>query len=114
MSVTSAQAFRLRDILAVVYGDLLRAESPDEPDRDRFVLSKGHAALALYAALNLRGWLDAELDTFCADGTLLGCIRSISCRGRFRYRLARHGLVFAAGAALAARLQPRRVGRMRC
>ena len=35
------------DILAVVYGDLLRAEGPDDADRDRFVLSKGHAALAL-------------------------------------------------------------------
>ena len=58
------------DILACLYGDLLRADGPDDPDRDRFALSKGHAALALYAALRLRGWLtDAELDTFCTDGT---------------------------------------------
>src|SRR5262245_51085732 len=61
------------DLLAVVYGLVLRAERPDDPDRDRFVMSKGHAALALYAALYLRGWLSrAELATYCEDGGQLG------------------------------------------
>ena len=47
--------------------------SPDDPDRDRFVLSKGHAALALYAALHQTGRLTpSELDTYCADGSRLG------------------------------------------
>lgn len=45
------------DILAALYGGILRGEGPDDPERDRFVLSKGHAAYALYAALMLRGWL---------------------------------------------------------
>lgn len=45
------------DLLAGLYGGLLRGEGPDDPARDRFVLSKGHAAYALYAALHLRGWL---------------------------------------------------------
>ena len=95
------------DILAVVYGDLLRADDPGEPDRDRFVLSKGHAALALYAALRLRAWLtDAELDTFCADGSLLGVHPQHQLAGiDFATGSLGMGLSFAAGAALAARLQ---------
>ena len=57
------------EILAAIYS-VLRAASPTDPDRDRFILSKGHAALALYAALALKGWIsDAELDEFCGDGS---------------------------------------------
>ena len=41
------------------------------PDRDRFILAKGHAALALYAALRWKGLLDeATFATFCRDGSL--------------------------------------------
>jgi transketolase len=95
------------DILVVVYGDLLRAKSPDDHDRDRFVLSKGHAALALYAALRLRGWLtEADLDTFCADATLLGVHPQHQVTGiDFATGSLGMGLSFVAGAALAARLQ---------
>src|ERR1022692_3765908 len=60
------------DLMAALYGDVLRVGAPDDPDRDRFVLSKGHAALALYAALHATGRLsEAELDSYCADGSLL-------------------------------------------
>src|SRR3974377_1918578 len=45
------------DALAVLYARVLRVPSPTDPERDRFILSKGHAALALYAALALKGWL---------------------------------------------------------
>jgi len=66
-------ALSVADILAVLYGGVLRIENPADAERDRFVLSKGHAALALYAALHLSGWLAAEmLDTYSGDGTLLG------------------------------------------
>src|SRR5438552_15443046 len=66
-------ALSIADILAALYGEILRIPAPDDPDRDRFVLSKGHASLALYAALHLRGWLSEEaLRTYCGDGTLLG------------------------------------------
>ena len=46
------------DILAVLYNEEMRVDPayPDDPDRDRFVLSKGHAAPALYAALALSGF----------------------------------------------------------
>lgn len=50
------------DILAVLYNEAMRIdpERPDWPERDRFVLSKGHAAPALYAALALRGYFPPE------------------------------------------------------
>jgi transketolase len=94
------------DILAMLYGDLLRVEGPDDPDRDRFVLSKGHAALALYAALSLRGWLAPnDLDSFCGDGTLLGVHPEHQLAGvDFSTGSLGMGLSFAAGAALAGRL----------
>jgi transketolase len=100
------------DIVAVLYGGVLKIATPEDPERDRFVLSKGHAALALYAALHLRGWLSAaQLDTFCGDGSLLGVHPERGLRGvDFATGSLGHGLPLAAGAALAARLQrsPRR------
>lgn len=57
----------MMDLLVSLYfGELrIRPEEPDWPDRDRFILSKGHAAIGLYAVLALRGFLDLEeLSTF--------------------------------------------------
>jgi transketolase len=63
-------ALAIADLIAVLYAGELRL---DGADRDRLILSKGHAALALYAALELTGRLPAgTLETFCSDGTLLG------------------------------------------
>ena len=57
------------DILAVLYFHVMRIR-PDEPrwpDRDRFVLSKGHSSIGLYAAMALRGYFPVEeLSTFDA------------------------------------------------
>ena len=64
----------MADILAVLYMDVLRVDpkQPDWPERDRFILSKGHAAAGLYAALALRGFFPmAWLERFCQDGSLL-------------------------------------------
>jgi len=50
------------DILAVLFFHVLRIR-PDEPrwpDRDRFVLSKGHSSVGLYAAMALRGYFPVE------------------------------------------------------
>lgn len=55
------------DILAALYGRILRirATEPDWPDRDRFILSKGHSALGQYAAMALAGYFPLEeMDTF--------------------------------------------------
>jgi transketolase len=95
------------EILAALYSSVLRADSPDDPDRDRFILSKGHAGLALYAALLLQGWLPQEtLDTFCGENTLLGVHPEAALRGvDFTTGSLGQGLCIAAGAALAARMQ---------
>jgi len=106
-------ALSVADILAALYGEALRISDPDDPARDRFILSKGHAALALYAALYLRGWLSQEeLSSYCGDGTLVGVHPEFQLRGvDFSTGSLGQGLSMAAGAALAARLQgsPRRV-----
>jgi transketolase len=69
-------AFSLVEILRVLYDDVLRydASNPKWPGRDRFVLSKGHGCLALYALLAEKGFIpEAELWKFCkADGLLGG------------------------------------------
>lgn len=62
------------DILAALYFHAMRIrpDEPDWPDRDRFVLSKGHSSIGLYAALALRGYFPVEeLLTFDRCGTRL-------------------------------------------
>jgi transketolase len=98
-------ALSIADIVAALYGGILRIAAPDDPERDRFVLSKGHAALALYAALALRGWLaDEQLATYCGDGSLLGVHPESELPGvDFSSGSLGHGLAIGAGSALAAR-----------
>ena len=50
------------EMLAALYFRVLniRPEEPDWPDRDRFVLSKGHSSIALYAILAMRGYFPVE------------------------------------------------------
>ncbi len=100
-------ALSIADIIAALFGGVLRGGGPSDPDRDRFILSKGHAALALYAALSLTGRLSAEsLDTFCADNSLLGVHPERGLGGvDFSTGSLGHGLSIGVGAALAARLQ---------
>ncbi len=66
--------FSAAEIVAALYFHQLRIdpEQPDWPDRDRFILSKGHAAPILYAALAHRGFFPVEeLTTFRTLGTRL-------------------------------------------
>ncbi|MBV9820336.1 MAG: transketolase [Solirubrobacterales bacterium] len=68
------QGLAVADVLAVLYFDRLRyrAEDPEWEDRDRLLLSIGHYALALYAALGEAGVLDkSELPTYGADDSRL-------------------------------------------
>ena len=106
-SGTSAAALSVADIVATVYDCGLRDRTGDANDRDRFVLSKGHAALALYACLHAKGRLSREqLDTYCADNSLLGVHPEHALAGvDFCTGSLGQGLSMAAGAALAARLQ---------
>lgn len=100
-------ALSVADIIAALYSGVIKAEKTKSPERDRFVLSKGHAALALYAALHLKGFISRdELETFCGDGSALGVHpeSSLGCVD-FSTGALGQGLSMAAGAALAARLQ---------
>src|SRR5947209_5557014 len=66
-------ALSVVEMLAVLWGAVLREPGSMTAERDRFILSKGHAALALYAALRYVGVLDEEtFQTFCQDDSLLG------------------------------------------
>jgi transketolase len=62
------------DLLAVLYGGIMNIDpsQPEIPERDRFILSKGHAAAALFAVLAERGFFPLEwLDRFYQDGSHL-------------------------------------------
>jgi transketolase len=64
----------IADIMSVLYFYEMRINplTPQDPDRDRFVLSKGHAAPALYGALKERGFLnDEEMIGFRQVGGIL-------------------------------------------
>jgi transketolase len=98
-------ALSIADLIAAVFG--AAGGFREGGDRDRFVLSKGHAALALYAALHLVGRIDEDrLGSFCADGTELGVHPEHALGGvDFCTGSLGHGLSLAAGAALAAKRQ---------
>lgn len=62
------------DVLSAVYGGALNItpENASDPRRDRFILSKGHAAPALYSALAFQGFFDPKLlDTYANSGSTL-------------------------------------------
>jgi transketolase len=103
-------ALSVADIMAVLFSGRLESGNPDgkQPDaRDRFVLSKGHAALALYAVLYLQGKLDqAALDTYCGNGSRLGVHPEKELPGvDFSSGSLGQGLGTGAGAALAMKLK---------
>jgi len=96
------------DLLAVLYGSALRVDPlrPNCPERDRFILSKGHAAAALYAVLAERGFFPLDwLDTYCLDGSRLpGHVTRHGVPGvEVSTGSLGHGLPVACGMALAAK-----------
>lgn len=95
------------DIIAVLYVDVLRCrpEMPRWEERDRFVLSKGHAAIALYGALAETGFFPAEeLCGFYQDGSsLIGHVSHHVPGVEFSTGSLGHGLPAAVGMALAAK-----------
>lgn len=63
----------IADLLAALWGGVMRNPGTTAEDRDRFILSKGHAALALYAAMRWNGIIDeATYRTYCGEASLLG------------------------------------------
>ncbi|UXX92328.1 transketolase [Streptomyces sp. AD2-2] len=101
-------AYSAADIMTALYFDVMNLDPdrPDAPERDRFVLSKGHAAVGLYATLAERGYLPVdELATYARPGSrLMGHpVRAVPGVEAATGSLG-HGLALGCGFALGARL----------
>jgi transketolase len=99
----------MADIVAVLYGGIMRIDpsKPNLPNRDRFILSKGHAGAGIYAALAESGFFPIEwLEKHCADGSVLS--GHVSHKGVPGVELSTgslgHGLPVGAGMAYGAKL----------
>jgi transketolase len=97
------------DILVALFWKVARvsAQQPDDPLRDRVILSKGHAASALYAALAARGFFpEAWLDSFAKHGSPLAEQPSPGCAPGVELATGSlgHGLPVGCGMALAAKI----------
>lgn len=102
-----ASALSICDIVAVLYGKVLDVSpaNPQWPERDRFLLSKGHACVAIYAALAECRFITAEdLKTYGQDGSALMNHISHKVAGvEFSTGSLGHALPFGVGKALAAK-----------
>ena len=103
-----ASALSAADIIAVLYADILRYD-PGDPcmkDRDRFVLSKGHAGVAVYSALAEVGFFpEEELKLYYTNGSVYS--GHVSHKGVPGVEVSTgslgHGAAIACGMALAAK-----------
>ncbi|MEP3687260.1 MAG: transketolase [Sulfitobacter dubius] len=107
-----SSTFSCAELLATLYYDQMRLEpgQPQWPERDRFVMSKGHAAIGLYPVLADLGFFDpSELDTYTRLGSSYGDhpdmkkVKGID----FSSGSLGHGLSIGVGMALAARMTQR-------
>jgi len=99
----------IADILAVLYGSVMnyKADEPKWSNRDRFILSKGHAGAGVYAALAESGFMPVEkLKTHYQDGSdLSGHVSHKGIPGvEFSTGSLGHGFPVATGMALAAKI----------
>jgi transketolase len=97
----------MADLVGTLYASILRVDParPDWPDRDRFILSKGHAGAGVYAALAECGFFDVSvLDSHGQNGSILS--GHVSHKGVPGVEMSTgslgHGLPVATGMALAA------------
>lgn len=98
------------DLLVGLYFSVLRIDPgrPEDENRDRFILSKGHGCMAQYAVLAERGFFPASLlDEYARDGGCLGEHPSPRCVPGIELAAGSlgHGLPVGAGLALAARMR---------
>ena len=105
-----APALSMADLISVLYfDDVLRydAQNPDWDGRDYFILSKGHACLALYSALALAGYFPAEkLKSFLQPGTIFGGHPNMHYIPGVEASTGAlgHGMLFAGGIATALKM----------
>jgi transketolase len=100
------------DVLWVLYDRVLRVDPnwPDDPDRDRFLLSKGHGPAAFYAVLATKGFFPTSwLDDFAGPDSRLGHHpdRLLVPGAEIGSGSLGHGLPLAVGTALGLRAQGR-------
>jgi len=98
------------DILVAAYWGALDidVQNPDDPNRDRFILSKGHAATALYATLAYRGFFPVEwLDSYAKPGSRFSEHPIYQCAPGVEATTGSlgHGVSLGIGMALAGRIQ---------
>lgn len=102
----------MADLLAVLYAGVLRIKpaDPSWPERDRFILSKGHGAAIMYAVLAERGFFPLDwLGSYCQDGSpLTGHISHKVPGVEVSTGSLGHGLPIGTGMALAARRDKKR------
>jgi len=102
-------ALSVADILAVIYGKVLKCDplNPEWDERDRLIFSKGHCCSSLYAALACTGFFpEEELETFGHNGSPMMTHLSHAVAGvEFSTGSLGHGLPIACGKALAAKRQ---------
>jgi transketolase len=118
ISITSAanashvgSALSVVDILSVLYSGTANIcpESLHQKNRDIVILSKGHAASALYAVLSLQGYFPSEwLRSYCAnDAPLGGHVTSIGVPGvELSTGSLGHGLPYGLGIAISRKKRP--------
>jgi len=94
-----ASCLSIADILTAAFAVM-------DPDHDTFVLSKGHAALALYACLHQRNLISrADLFSYCSDNSLFSVHPDHHIPGvRFTTGSLGYGLAYAVGVSLAQRI----------
>lgn len=98
------------DLLVALYWNFLRIDphNPESPDRDRFILSKGHAAPALYVTLCERGFFEKKLlEDYAKDGAALAEQPAPNCAPGVEWATGSlgHGLSVGVGMALSARIK---------
>lgn len=100
-------ALSIADIVAVLYNNILKNDpaNPKMENRDRFILSKGHACVAVYSALAARGFFPIDdLENFAKDNSNLMSHISHKVDGvEFSTGSLGHGLPFGVGKSLAAK-----------
>ncbi|MBI4039350.1 transketolase [Candidatus Daviesbacteria bacterium] len=101
-------AYSITEILTVLYHNILRVKphQPQWPDRDRFILSKGHGCLALYVILAEMGFFPKkQLELYCQPGGILPGHTTLTVPGvEASTGSLGHGLSIGVGMALAAKL----------
>lgn len=100
-------ALSITDIVSVLYADILKVfpDNPTNPNRDRLILSKGHACVAIYAALaEMKFFPQKNLETYGDDYSPLMNHISHKVPGvEFSTGALGHGLPFGVGKALYAK-----------